>query len=385
MTSAAQFASPASWECRAGPSTVGRPIPGGFSCPEFYRLPTGGSQGGGARSDADAVHVFEGLTAGDMYWVGAASTTAAGDPRFHPAPRLPGSGGYQRKYLYHGSNAGKSFWDTHSSRRLLWTWLSGGASGGCDVAAAAAAPTALPVGPDVPARGHRHGHGRPRPRPRRPVPCNSSLHAWDGVMSVPLQVTYAAEHRQLAISPVAELAQLRRGAAGGFSGRHLLAGGNQAARSVLPAGAGTAHMDIVANFQLTPALAAMGNCSVGLRLYGTGRSDSLAIEMRLVLGAGGRAAGELVLSPGAGLHAGGAQASPLPATLDLSQPLALRVLADGGQIEVFAAGGLTNTALRCAPDLSATADNVVAAVADCPADVAVEASVQVHTMGTAYE
>ena len=71
--------------------------------------------------------------------------------------------------------AGKSFTDPLSGRRLLWSWMHGSVQ----------PLDAAVVNPEV---------------------------AMDGYMSVPRQVVYSPRLRQLVVTPVAEVEQLRLGA-----------------------------------------------------------------------------------------------------------------------------------------------------------------------------
>ena len=170
------FHTAGAWDCKVGDelwvatnATAGLPTDvfdhpawgaAAFSCPEFYSLP----------APMPPTHrVFEGLLddGKDHWWAGEYDEEAR---RFNPT-------GYGAlKYNFGKANAGKSFWHAESNRRMLWQWLDPGGlggSGGCHVSVSTA----------LPASDATDNHD-----PSGIVLCNASLHAWDGVMSVPQEV-----------------------------------------------------------------------------------------------------------------------------------------------------------------------------------------------------
>eukprot|EP00038_Savillea_parva_P028013 m.62725 g.62725 ORF g.62725 m.62725 type:complete len:728 (+) comp8109_c0_seq1:428-2611(+) len=95
------------------------------SCPEMYPLP--GVPAGTPRTSGTVV--YESLCGCDQYWLGHYNDTAhtfAPYPAYVPPAAGAGSSGRRYCYDYGVGRASKGFWDEASSRRLMWSWITGG-------------------------------------------------------------------------------------------------------------------------------------------------------------------------------------------------------------------------------------------------------------------
>ena len=237
-------------------------------------------------------------------------------------------------------------------------------------------------------QGARAGPNAPPPPPPSVItPCPVSIHAWDGVMSVPQSVSYDDVADQLVILPVEEIKQLRMDVLLRANTTVAAAGAHETPITVAghPSAAALAHLDIAARFEV--AAAHLSSCSVGLRLFGlAGAAAAPGLEIRADLAA------RTLNITAAGM---GPASAPLPAR-KISTPTRdaaankgavtkeifdLRVLLDGAQFEVFAAGGRANIANRFFPEYNSTASS---AFVEC-AGAEVQVRVDGWTMDTCYE
>lgn len=170
------------------------------SCPELYSLP--GTPSGVARTSGTVI--YESLCGCDQYWLGHYDDEAH---TFTPFSNyVPPSSTRRYCYDYGKGRASKSFWDDRNSRRLMWSWVTGG----------------------------------------KQFP-NST---WDGTQTIPrvisMHSTGTNETKELAVNPAAEVDRLR-----------LLPAAVSVANQTLPSNgngsgclydAGSVQLDIVVNF-----------------------------------------------------------------------------------------------------------------------------------------
>jgi beta-fructofuranosidase len=333
------------------------------SCPEMFSLPGMGIAA--PNSYGTGLHVYVAACAGNLYWLGEYNDTShelrLEDSGGGGCGGTPSTGPFSvdnagcNILVYGNNHACKSMWDPHTARRIMWCWI--------------------------------RSEGQQKM-------LNLS---WNGMQSVPREVTYDRARRKLRIMPVKELEALRsnggrplaslKGASLPIGGANIAFDGlgqqlDISASFTLPAACVGAHPRQSMGVRVMVDPVAKTSAGVKLQFAEAGALippyNSSAVVWIDMTRSGSNATNGRTQAPldlaAAPTHDGIGQIVPM-------RTLPLRILVDRSVIEVYAQDGVTVlSALMFPPSTRNSGVELYAENMGC----GVEVTAQVFGMGSAY-